>query len=102
MDLNVSPVRLTEVTIKSSKDLKLNPHGLDLYEDGDKIYVFIVNHHQDLSVEAVEKFEYVIETNELVWIKSFINPDVLRSVNDVVAIGPDEFYCSITVNAFIE
>ena len=95
MDLNVSPVRLTEIAIKSTKNLNLNPHGLDLFEDGDKIYVFIVNHKQDLSGDAVEKFEYLVETNELVWIRSFVKPEVLRSVNDVVAVGSDEFYCKL-------
>jgi len=94
MDLNVSPVRLTEIEIKSTKTLNLNPHGLDLFEDGEKIYVFIVNHKKDLSGDEVEKFEYLVETNELVWIKSFVNPEALRSVNDVVAVGSDEFYCT--------
>jgi len=49
MDLNVSPVRLNEIAIKSSKNLNINPKGLDLFEDGDKIYVFIVNYEVRVS-----------------------------------------------------
>ena len=73
-----------------------------MFEDGEKIYVFIVNHKQDLSVDEVEKFEYLVETNELVWIKSFVNPEALRSVNDVVAVGSDKFYCKMLLDSRFE
>lgn len=54
----------------------------------------MVNHHRDLSTDAVEKFIFDPKKNELNWEKSFTNPSVLRSVNDIVAIGNDQFFAT--------
>jgi len=93
-DLNVSPVEIREVKINSSKDLMLNAHGLSILEFDGKIQVYMVNHHRDLSTDAVEKFIFDPKKNELNWEKSFTNPSVLRSVNDIVAIGNDQFFAT--------
>ena len=80
--------------IKSSKDLQLNAHGLSILEFDGEIQVYMVNHHRDLSTDAVEKFIFDQEKNELIWVKSFSDPLVLRSVNDIVAVGNDQFFAS--------
>ena len=93
-DLNESPVKLLEVNIVSDKELKLNPHGSSLFETDGRILLYVVNHQTDLSGDTIEKFEYFVETNTLLWIRSFSNPSVLRSVNDLVVITEDEFFAT--------
>ena len=53
----------------------------------------MVNHKNDLSSESIEKFEYFVETNELVWLNTFSNP-ALISVNDIAVISEDKFYAT--------
>lgn len=93
-DLEKSPVTILEPKIVSEKDLKLNPHGIDLIEIDGKILIYVVNHKTDLSSESIEKFEYRVESNELIWLRSFVDASSLRSVNDVAVVEEDEFYVS--------
>ena len=93
-DLNESPVQLLAVNIVSDKELKLNPHGSSLFETDGKILLYVVNHQTDLSGDTIEKFEYFVETNTLLWVRSFSNPSVLRSVNDLIVVTEDEFFAT--------
>ena len=44
------PTELIKLTINSSKDLRLNPHGIDLLETEDgRVLLYIVNHSKDLT-----------------------------------------------------
>lgn len=94
VDLNVSPVSLNELTIVAEKDLKLNPHGLSVFETGDKVLLYVVNHKTDVSGDSIEKFEYDKQKSALVWVASIASPGVLRSVNDIVLVAEDEFFAT--------
>lgn len=59
MDLTDSEDSLNVVSISAPFDprLKLNPHGIDVYEPGDgRILVYVINHGSKF--EKIEKFQY--------------------------------------------
>merc|ERR1712130_59516 len=91
--LEEAPVKLLETKIVGGEGLNLNPHGIDLIEVDNRILIYIVNHKNDLSQESVEKFEYSVERNELIWLATFTS-DAFRSVNDVALVAEDEFYAT--------
>ncbi|XP_030056572.1 serum paraoxonase/arylesterase 2 [Microcaecilia unicolor] len=70
-----------------------NPHGISTYIDrkDDTVYLFVVNHPQFQS--TVELFKFVEEENVLQHLKT-IRHDLLSSINDLVAMGPDSFYAT--------
>ncbi|KAE8288675.1 Serum paraoxonase/arylesterase 2 [Larimichthys crocea] len=82
-----------ELQIKGDLDLSsFNPHGISVYTDeaDDSVYLFVVNHPQNKS--QVEVFHFVQE-NTLVHLKTITHP-LLHSVNDIVAVGVENFYAS--------
>ncbi|KAM9024901.1 serum paraoxonase/arylesterase 2 isoform 1-T5 [Ara ararauna] len=93
MDLNEDNPRAVEMRISRGFDLaSFNPHGISTYVDkDDTVYLFVVNHPHQKS--TVELFKYVEDDNSLVHLKT-IQHDLLTSVNDVVAVGPDSFYAT--------
>ena len=71
---------------------RFNPHGISTYIDkDDTVYLFVVNHPHQKS--TVELFKFMEDDNSLVHLKT-IRHDLLTSVNDVVAVGPDSFYAT--------
>uniref|UniRef100_A0A8B9SKD0 Paraoxonase n=1 Tax=Anas platyrhynchos TaxID=8839 RepID=A0A8B9SKD0_ANAPL len=93
MDLNEEKPRAVELRISRGFDLaSFNPHGISTYIDkDDTVYLFVVNHpHQKSTVEV---FKFVEDDNSLVHLKT-IRHDLLISVNDIVAMGPDSFYAT--------
>nr|XP_009504906.1 PREDICTED: serum paraoxonase/arylesterase 2-like [Phalacrocorax carbo] len=93
MDLNEDNPRAVELRINRGFDLaSFNPHGISTYIDrDDTVYLFVVNHPHQKS--TVELFEFVEDENSLVHLKT-IQHDLLTSVNDIVAMGPDSFYAT--------
>ncbi|KAM4028985.1 serum paraoxonase/arylesterase 2-like isoform 1-T2 [Anomaloglossus baeobatrachus] len=88
--LNPTPLRISEGFDTDS----FNPHGMSLYineEDG-SVYLFVVNHPQFESV--IEIFRFVQEEHSLIHLKS-VRHELLNSVNDIVALGPESFYATI-------
>nr|XP_020475724.1 serum paraoxonase/arylesterase 2-like [Monopterus albus] len=82
-----------ELQIKGKLDLSsFNPHGISVYTDeaDESIYLFVVNHPQYKS--QVEIFRFV-EEDTLVHLKTITHP-LLRSINDVVAVGVESFYAT--------
>lgn len=82
-----------ELRIKGELDLSsFNPHGISVYTDeaDDSVYLFVVNHPSHRS--QVEIFHF-IEENTLVHLKTITHP-LLHSVNDVVAVGVENFYAT--------
>ncbi|KAH0627442.1 hypothetical protein JD844_003148 [Phrynosoma platyrhinos] len=100
MDLNEENPRPIELRISRGFDLaSFNPHGISLYIDkDDTIYLFVVNHPQIKT--TVELFKFVEDDNSLMHLKT-IKHELLESVNDIVAVGPDSFYAT-NDNYFIE
>ncbi|XP_062363917.1 serum paraoxonase/arylesterase 2 isoform X1 [Cinclus cinclus] len=93
MDLNEDSPRAVELRISRGFDLaSFNPHGISTYVDrDDTVYLFVVNHPHQKS--TVELFKFVEDDNSLVHLKT-IRHDLLTSVNDIVAVGPDSFYAT--------
>ncbi|XP_067418270.1 serum paraoxonase/arylesterase 2-like [Emydura macquarii macquarii] len=93
MDLNDGNPRAIELRISRGFDLtSFNPHGISTYIDtDDSVYLFVVNHPEFKS--TVEVFKFVEDDNSLVHLKT-IRHELLSSVNDVVALGPDHFYAT--------
>ncbi|KAM6089309.1 serum paraoxonase/arylesterase 2 [Chlamydotis macqueenii] len=93
MDLNEDNPRAVELRISRGFDLaSFNPHGISTYIDrDDTVYLFVVNHPHQKS--TVELFKFVEDDSSLVHLKT-IRHDLLTSVNDVVAMGPDSFYAT--------
>lgn len=94
LDLLDSRQNIQALSIKGGFDEdSFNPHGISVYTD-DKdgaIYLFVVNHPHGKS--QVEIFRFVEEENSLQYIKT-IKHDLLRSVNDIVAVGTESFYAT--------
>ncbi|XP_053351354.1 serum paraoxonase/arylesterase 2-like [Clarias gariepinus] len=83
----------TELHIKGDFDAaSFGPHGISVYtdEDGSR-YLFVVNHPHDNS--QVEIFQYIEEENTLVHMKT-IKHELLHNVNDIVAVGVENFYAT--------
>ncbi|XP_019329485.1 PREDICTED: serum paraoxonase/arylesterase 2 [Aptenodytes forsteri] len=93
MDLNEDNPRAVELRISRGFDLaSFNPHGISTYVDRDNtVYLFVVNHPHQKS--TVELFKFLEDDNSLVHLKT-IRHDLLTSVNDIVAMGPDSFYAT--------
>ncbi|XP_069815500.1 serum paraoxonase/arylesterase 2-like [Dendropsophus ebraccatus] len=85
-----SPLSISEGFDASS----FNPHGLSTYidEKDGTVYLFVVNHPQLRSI--VEIFRFVEEEKSLLHLKS-VEHELLTSVNDIVAVGPNSFYATI-------
>ncbi|XP_040287148.1 serum paraoxonase/arylesterase 2-like [Bufo bufo] len=88
-DLSPSPLSFSEGFDSSS----FNPHGLSTYidEKDDAVYLFVVNHPNLQSI--IEIFRFVEEENSLIHLKS-IKHELLNSVNDIIAVGPESFYAT--------
>ncbi|XP_068013147.1 serum paraoxonase/arylesterase 2 isoform X1 [Melanerpes formicivorus] len=93
MDLNENNPRAVALRISRGFDLaSFNPHGISTYIDkDDTVYLFVVNHPQHKS--TVELFKFMEDDNSLLHLKT-IRHDLLTSVNDIVAMGPDSFYAT--------
>ncbi|XP_074840816.1 serum paraoxonase/arylesterase 2-like [Carettochelys insculpta] len=93
MDLNDENPRAVELRISRGFDIaSFNPHGISTYIDkDDSVYLFVVNHPEFKS--TVEVFKFVEDDNSLVHLKT-IRHELLSSVNDIVAVGPEHFYAT--------
>lgn len=87
--LSPSPLRISKGFDLSS----FNPHGISTYidEKDDAVYLFVVNRSQLQSI--IEIFLFLEEENSLIHLKS-VKHELLNSVNDVVAVGPESFYAT--------
>lgn len=85
---DVADWALAPVTPAAPADFR--PHGISLYvmPDGAR-RLFVVNHHAD-GGQSVDIFD-VTEGGGLTFFKSVASP-LLVSPNDVVAVGPEDFY----------
>ncbi|XP_071802974.1 serum paraoxonase/arylesterase 2-like [Asterias amurensis] len=89
-DLNDPNGNVSEVAILGSFDeFDFRPHGIGVWQDQSQTRVFVVNHKK--THEAIEVFQFDEEKRTLTFLHSITGPS-LRSVNDVVAVGPDSLY----------
>ncbi|XP_029307396.1 serum paraoxonase/arylesterase 2-like isoform X2 [Cottoperca gobio] len=105
--LDMTDPRMKPVELRMPRNFDLesfNPHGISVYIDPSDyaIYLFVVNHPQHKS--QVELFQYVEDDHSLVHLKT-IKHELLRSVNDILAVGVDSFYATndrYFTNAFLK
>src|SRR5512134_732076 len=94
-DLTIS--QPTPVNLTPDADHSLHPHGMGLYVAPDgAMRLFVVNHPQASSGNQLWERSHTIEVYDLVDGKLVyqrtISDDLLISPNDVVPVGPDQFY----------
>ncbi|XP_036102553.1 serum paraoxonase/lactonase 3 [Molossus molossus] len=93
MDLNEQNPRVQELSISDGFDkASFNPHGIDTFIDEDHtVYLYVVNHPHMRSTVEIFKFEE--QQRSLVHLKT-IKHELLKSVNDIVVLGPEQFYAT--------
>ncbi|XP_072506843.1 serum paraoxonase/arylesterase 2-like isoform X2 [Notamacropus eugenii] len=93
MDLSQDSTRARELRISRGFDLaSFNPHGISTFIDkDDTVYLFVANHPESRS--TVEIFKLEEEENSLLHLKT-LRHELLPSVNDIIAVGPEHFYAT--------
>ncbi|XP_018416268.1 PREDICTED: serum paraoxonase/arylesterase 2-like [Nanorana parkeri] len=89
--LHPEPLQLSEGIDASS----FNPHGLSVYidESDGTVYLFVVNHPMPDFKSFIEIFKFDEKQKTLLHLKTIKHP-LLKSVNDIVAVGPESFYAT--------
>lgn len=75
------------VALLNSPPADFRPHGLYLYQQDTKSYLYVVNHPDN--AETIESYEIVDQ--QLVYRKTFKSP-LINSPNDLVVVALDKFY----------
>ncbi|KAM8770440.1 serum paraoxonase/lactonase 3-like isoform 1-T1 [Rhynchonycteris naso] len=93
MDLNEQNPRIQSLNISDSFDkASFNPHGISTFTDKDHtVYLYVVNHPHMKSTVEIFKFEE--KQRSLLHLKT-IEHELLKSVNDIVVLGPEQFYAT--------
>nr|KAF6338388.1 paraoxonase 3 [Pipistrellus kuhlii] len=93
MDLNEQNPRVQALPISDGFDkASFNPHGISTFIDKDHtVYLYVVNHPYMKS--TVEIFKFEAQQRSLVHLKT-IEHELLQSVNDIVVLGPEQFYAT--------
>ncbi|XP_004386195.1 serum paraoxonase/lactonase 3 [Trichechus manatus latirostris] len=93
IDLNEQNPRAQTLKISDGFDkASFNPHGISTFIDKDHIvYLYVVNHPHMKSTVEIFKFEE--QQLSLVHLKT-IKHELLKSVNDIVVLGPEQFYAT--------
>ena len=94
---DLKDTQATAVNLTPDAGHSLHPHGMGLYEAVDgALRLFVVNHPEAPSGDQLWARSHTIEIYDLVDGKLVyqrtISDDLLISPNDVVAVGPDQFY----------
>ncbi|MFN7278606.1 MAG: strictosidine synthase family protein [bacterium] len=70
-----------------------HPHGLSIWRNPEgRVLLFVVNHLLQPAGHAVERFEW--RNDSLVHLERIMDPELMTSPNDVVAVGERSFYVS--------
>lgn len=78
---NVTPPQLTD----------FHPHGISLWtNDAGEQFLFVVNHQQHYTHHTIERFQW--RGDSLVHLETILDPALMTSPNDVVAVGERTFY----------
>ncbi|XP_062956000.1 serum paraoxonase/lactonase 3 [Cynocephalus volans] len=93
MNLNEQNPRAQALKISDGFDQELfNPHGISTFIDKDHtVYLYVVNHPHMKSTVEIFKFEE--QQRSLVYLKT-IKHKLLKRVNDIVVLGPEQFYAT--------
>ncbi|XP_058424659.1 serum paraoxonase/lactonase 3 [Diceros bicornis minor] len=93
MDLNEQNPKVQALKMSDDFDkASFNPHGISTFIDKDHtVYLYVVN-HPDLK-STVEIFKFEEQQRSLIHLKT-IQHELLKSVNDIVVVGPEQFYAT--------
>lgn len=94
MDLNEKEPAVSELAIMGNTlDMSsFNPHGISTFIDEDNtVYLLVVSHPDSSS--TVEVFKFQEEERSLLHLKT-ITHELLPSINDIAAVGPESFYAT--------
>ncbi|XP_076979581.1 serum paraoxonase/lactonase 3 [Tamandua tetradactyla] len=93
MDLNEQNPMAQALKISDGFDrASFNPHGISTFVDKDHtVYLYVVNHPHMKS--TVEIFRFEEQHRSLMHLKT-IKHELLKSVNDIVVLGPEQFYAT--------
>ncbi|ELW49134.1 Serum paraoxonase/lactonase 3 [Tupaia chinensis] len=93
MDMNEQNPKAQPLQISDGFDKELfNPHGISTFIDKDHtVYLYVVNHPHMKSTVEIFKFEE--QQRSLIHLKT-IKHELLKSVNDIVVLGPEQFYAT--------
>lgn len=85
-DLDTKPTKIeTKITDK------FHPHGMSIYRDGGRLARLFVINHPTLETTTVEIFD-INQGGKLTHIRTIKGFAELISGNDIIAVGPDQFY----------
>ncbi|XP_005388120.1 PREDICTED: serum paraoxonase/lactonase 3 [Chinchilla lanigera] len=93
MDLNEPAPKAQALKISDGFDTELfNPHGISTFINKEgTVYLYVVNHpHMESTVEI---FKFEEQQRSLVHLKT-IKHELLKSLNDIVVVGPEQFYAT--------
>ncbi|EHA97287.1 Serum paraoxonase/lactonase 3 [Heterocephalus glaber] len=93
MNLNEQSSKAQALKISDRFDKELfNPHGISTFIDKDgTVYLYVVNHpHMESTVEI---FKFEEHQRSLIHLKT-VKHELLKSVNDIVVVGPEQFYAT--------
>ncbi|KAM6152207.1 serum paraoxonase/lactonase 3 [Erethizon dorsatum] len=93
MDLNEQTPRAQALKISDGFDKALfNPHGISTFINKDgTVYLYVVSHpHMESTVEI---FKFEEQQRALIHLKT-IKHELLKSLNDIVVVGPEQFYAT--------
>uniref|UniRef100_A0A3P9L6G1 Paraoxonase n=2 Tax=Oryzias latipes TaxID=8090 RepID=A0A3P9L6G1_ORYLA len=94
LDLHDPRLKPVELRLPWNFDVEsFNPHGISVYIDpsDDSVFLFVVNHPQHKT--QIELFKYKEEDRSLLHLKT-IKHELLHSVNDIIAVGPESFFAT--------
>nr|XP_004656265.1 serum paraoxonase/lactonase 3 [Jaculus jaculus] len=93
MDLNEQNPKAQVLEISDGFDKQsFNPHGISTFIDKDRtVYLYVVNHPHMKSTVEIFKFEE--QQRSLKHLKT-LKHELLKSVNDIVVVGPEHFYAT--------
>ncbi|XP_055974302.1 serum paraoxonase/lactonase 3-like [Sorex fumeus] len=91
IDLNKKTPKVQVLQINDGFDkASFNPHGISTFIDKDHtVYLYVVNHPHLTSTVEIFKFEE--QQHSITHLKT-IKHELLQSLNDIVVIGPEQFY----------
>ena len=90
-DTKADTISSSDITPVGFKDL--HPHGLSVWRSPEgRVFLFVVNHLLQPAGHAVERFEW--RNDSLVHLERIMDPELMTSPNDVVAVGERSFYVS--------
>lgn len=83
------------VKMAGTENLKnFHPHGMDLFQDGDRKLLFVISHRApEAPIAGHDIYVFEISDRSLQLVETF-SGNAFRSPNDLVAVGPRQFYFS--------